>query len=369
MKADMVEAKDAIYSAVQECDARSMRKDTEVRYIIISILSMLLSLNILNAQTSNPSQYKYTFTVAKDGSGDYKYIQEAIDAMRVYPLAPITLFIKNGVYNEKIELPANNTDVRFIGENVDSTIITFNDYSGRGKLTTFTSFTAKISGNRFTAQNITFVNNAGRVGQAVALYVDADKAVFKNCKFLGDQDTIFSAGETERQLFVDCYIEGTTDFIFGPSTAVFQNCTIKEKSNSYITAASTTPGKKYGYVFLDCKIIAGEEATKIYLGRPWRAHAKTVFIRCDMPAQIVAEGWSNWNNPENEKTVFYAEYKSKGEGANPKGRVAWSKQLSDKEAELYTLENIFASCNPNLPGEKDWFKQTAIIPIVWSEKK
>lgn len=334
------------------------------------LLVLLLAAATIKAQTGNADKYKYTFTVAKDGSGDYKYIQEAIDAMRVYPLAPITLYIKNGVYNEKIELPANNTDVTFIGEDVDKTIITFNDYSGRGKLTTFTSYTAKISGNRFIAQNITFVNNAGRVGQAVALYVDADKAVFKNCKFIGDQDTIFSAGETSRQLFVDCHVEGTTDFIFGPSTAVFQNCTIKEKTNSYITAASTTPGKRFGYVFLDCKITAADEAKKVFLGRPWRAHAKTVFIRCEMPAEVVAEGWNNWGNPDIEKTVLYAEYKSKGAGANPAARVGWSKQLTDKEAAAYTLENIFASgSNPDLPGEKDWFKQTALKPFAWPAKK
>jgi pectinesterase len=319
------------------------------------------------SQTSNPQQYKYIFTVAKDGSGDFKYIQDAIDAMRVYPLASITLYIKNGVYNEKIELPANNTDVTFIGEDVDKTIITFNDYSGRGRLTTFTSYTAKISGNRFRAENITFANTAGRVGQAVALYVDADKAVFKNCKFLGDQDTIFSAGETSRQLFVDCYIEGTTDFIFGPSTAVFQNCIIKGKTNSYITAASTTRGKKYGYVFLDCKIITEPSVTKLYLGRPWRAQAKTVFLRTEMSAAIASEGWHNWGNPENEKTTFYAEYKSIGPGANAAKRVNWSKQLSDRESGDYTLERIFASCNSDLPGEKDWYLQTS-KPFVWPAK-
>ncbi|MCF3109693.1 pectinesterase family protein [Niabella sp. CC-SYL272] len=321
------------------------------------------------AQTANPKQYKYTFTVAKDGSGDFKYIQDAIDAMRVYPLAPITLYIKNGVYNEKIELPANNTDVNFIGEHADSTIITFNDYSGRGKLTTFTSFTAKISGNRFYAQNITFANTAGRVGQAVALYVDADKAVFRNCKFLGDQDTIFAAGETARQLFADCYIEGTTDFIFGPATAVFQHCTIKEKTNSYITAASTTPGKQFGFVFLDCRITAVPEATKVYLGRPWRAHAKTVFLRCELPEQITAAGWHNWGNIENEKTVWYAEYKNTGAGARPAERAAWSRQLTDKEAVLYTPEHIFSAANAGLPGEKDWLKQTNLKPFLWPGKK
>jgi pectinesterase len=293
------------------------------------------------SQTSNPQQYKYVFTVAKDGSGDYTFIQDAIDAMRVYPLAPITLYIKNGIYNEKIELPANNTDVTFIGENVDSTIIVFNDYSGKGKHTTFTSFTAKISGNRFLAENITFSNSAGPVGQALALYVDADKAVFKNCKFLGNQDTIFTSGENARQLFVNCYIEGTTDFIFGPSNAVFQNCTIRAKTNSFITAASTSKGAAFGYVFLDCKVTADSPVTKLFLGRPWRANAKTVFIRCDLPKVIAPEGWNNWSNPQNEKTAFYAEYKNTGAGAAIAQRVPWSKQLNEKEIKGYTLANIF----------------------------
>jgi pectinesterase len=320
------------------------------------------------AQTGNPQQHKYVFSVAKDGSGDFKYIQEAIDAMRVYPLAPITLYIKNGVYNEKIELPATNTDVLFIGESVEKTIIVFNDYSGRGKLTTFTSYTAKISGNRFTAQNITFSNSAGRVGQAVALYVDADKAVFRNCRFLGDQDTIFAAGETSRQYFVDCYIEGTTDFIFGPSTAVFQSCTIKGKTDSYITAASTTAGKGFGYVFLDCKIMADSSVTKLYLGRPWRAYSRTAFIRCQLPKEIAPEGWNNWGNAENEKTVFYAEYKNVGEGAYVNSRVPWSKQLTDKEARAFTVENVFAATN-SLVSEMSWFQNISAKSFQWPVKK
>src|SRR5215218_9798108 len=313
-----------------------------MKELFVSLLLVLTAIVNGLGQTANPQQYKYTFTVAKDGSGDYKYIQDAIDAMRVFPLQPITLYIKNGVYNEKIELPANNTDVTFVGESVEGTIINFNDYSGRGKLTTFTSYTAKISGNRFVAENITFMNSAGPVGQALALYVDADKAVFKNCKFIGNQDTIFASGENASQYFVDCYIEGTTDFIFGPSTAVFQNCIIRAKSNSYITAANTPQGKKFGFVFLDCKVIADSLVIKLHLGRPWRAYSRTVFIRCDLPKQISPDGWDNWNNTENEKTVYYAEYKNTGEGASTKSRVSWSKQLNEKEAKEYTLENIFA---------------------------
>lgn len=319
----------------------------------------------LKAQTTNPQQYKYVFTVAKDGSGDFKYIQDAIDAMRVFPLAPITLYIKNGVYNEKIELPANNTDVSFIGESVEKTIISFNDYSGRGKLNTFTSYTAKISGNRFVAENITFANTAGPVGQALALYVDADKAVFKNCRFLGNQDTIYTGGETSRQYFTDCYIEGTTDFIFGPATALFENCTIRAKSNSYITAASTTPGKSFGYVFMNCKILADSVVTKLYFGRPWRAHAKTAFINCELPAQIAAEGWNNWGNPENEKTTLYAEYKNTGAGANISQRAKWAKQLSASEAKQYSAENIFGATTA---AEQEWFKHIRTGVFTWPAK-
>jgi pectinesterase len=335
------------------------------KYFLISGMILLFGVKAFS-QTSNPQQYKYVFTVAKDGSGDYKYIQDAIDAMRVYPLATITLYIKNGVYNEKIVLPSDNTDVIFIGESVEKTIINFNDYSGRGKLTTFTSYTAKISGNRFFAENITFQNSAGPVGQALALYVDADKAVFKNCRFLGNQDTIFASGETSRQLFTDCYIEGTTHFIFGPSTAVFQNCTIRAKTNSFITAANTTPGKKYGFVFLGCKIIADSSVNKLFLGRPWRAHAKTVFIRCELPKVVAPEGWNNWGNAENEKIAYYAEYKNMGEGADFSKRVSWSKQLTDKEAKEYSLENILF--NANAPQETNWFKQTDAKPFQWPAK-
>ncbi len=331
------------------------------------IMLMIVCDNKIFAQTANPQQYKYVFTVAKDGSGDFKYIQDAIDAMRVYPLARITLYIKNGVYNEKINLPETNVDVTFIGENVDSTIIIFNDYSGRGKLTTFTSYTAKISGNRFVAENITFANNAGRVGQAVALYVDADKAVFKNCKFIGNQDTIFASGETSRQYFKDCYIEGTTDFIFGPSTALFDDCIIHAKVNSFITAANTPKDKKFGFVFLNCTVTVDSSVTEEYLGRPWRAYAKTVFINCTLPKQIIPAGWSNWSNPENEKTAFYAEYKNKGAGADITQRVAWSKQLTDAEVKEYTITNILGDKDEPIPGDADWYNVKS-KPFAWAEK-
>jgi pectinesterase len=327
-----------------------MKKKSILKFIIIFVFVLQSSF----AQTANPEKYKYDYTVAQDGSGDYKTIQDAIYAMRVFSLKPITLHIKNGVYKEKIELFENKTDVRFVGESVDKTIITFDDYSGKGKIQTFDSFTAKISGNRFVAENITFENSAGRVGQAVALYVDADEAVFKNCKFLGNQDTMFLGGETSRQYFVNCFIEGTTDFIFGPATAVFQNCEILCKSNSYITAPNTPKGKEFGFVFLDCNVTVANEVTNEYLGRPWRAWAKSVFIRCDLPKQMAPEGWDNWSNVENEKTAYFAEYQSKGLGNNIEGRAKWSHQLTKSEAKKYTLKNILS---PETKTGSEWYKK------------
>jgi pectinesterase len=250
-------------------------------------------------------------------------------------------------------VPSWKTKVALVGESNTNTIITNNDYSGkdypgrkdafgRDKYSTYTSYTVLVQGDDFSAENLTIENASGRVGQAVALHAEGDRIILKDCRLLGNQDTLYTATETSRQYYKDCYIEGTTDFIFGEATCVFQNCTIKNLTNSYITAASTTPTQKFGYVFFDCRLTADTGATKCFLGRPWRPNAKVVFINTDMGAHIAAAGWNNWNNPENEKTVLYAEYKSKGQGANANGRVKWAKQLTADEAKKYTLENIFA---------------------------
>ena len=187
--------------------------------------------------------------------------------------------------------------------------------------------------------------------------------MFANCRFLGNQDTIFAAGETSRQLFTDCYIEGTTDFIFGPSTAVFQHCTIHCKASSYITAANTPKHKPFGFVFLDCNVTADTAAHNIYLGRPWRSFAKTAFIRCQLPAQLAAAGWDNWANPANEQTVLYVEYQSNGAGSNTSQRVAWSHQLNAATAAGYTLEKIFNAAGPGtewwLPSQPKTFEWPA----------
>lgn len=317
----------------------------------LSLLFWALLFVVAYGQQPN---YPSILTVARDGSGDYRTIQEAINAIRAYSPVPITVRIRNGVYHEKVVVPSWVTGVTFIGESRENTIITHDDFSGKfnakgadtlmnkTKFSTFTSYTMWVQGNDITIQNLTIRNTAGRVGQAVALHVDGDRFVLKDCNLLGNQDTLLTANDSSRQYYKNCLIEGTTDFIFGPATALFQQCTIKSLSNSYITAASTTKGKKYGYVFLNCKLVANNEAQKVFLGRPWRAYAQTVFINCEMGKHIRPEGWDNWRNPENEKTAFYAEYKSFGEGASASSRVKWSHQLSAKEAKKYTSHKILA---------------------------
>lgn len=298
-----------------------------------------------------------TLTVAQDGRGDYRTIQEAVNAVRDLSQEQVKIYIKPGVYREKLVIPSWKTKVSLIGENKLTTTITNNDFSGkdypggkdalgRAKYSTYTSYTVLVQGNDFTAENLTIENTAGRVGQAVALHIEGDRVLIKNCRLLGNQDTVYTATENSRQYYENCYIEGTTDFIFGEATAIFQNCTIKTLTNSFITAASTTPRQKFGYVFFDCKLIADSAVTKCYLGRPWRPYAKTVFLNTEMEKHILPEGWHNWNSMENEKTVLYAEYQSKG--AETSKRVSWSKQLTKKEAKQYTLRKIFSDWNPEI---------------------
>ncbi len=310
---------------------------------IILIIFIFLSVSYSFSQTA----YKDKYVVAQDGSGDYKTLQEAINVCKVFPDKRIVIQIKPGIYKEKVEVYSWTNRISLIGEDANTTIISFDDYSGKGSHNTFTSYTFKILGDDFYAENITFENAAGPVGQAVALHVEGDRCIFKNCRFLGNQDTIYTGGDGSRQYFLECYIEGTTDFIFGAATAVFENCTIHSKKNSYLTAASTTEGKQYGYVFLNCKLTASSEATKVYLGRPWRNYAKTVFVNCELGSHILPEGWHNWSKPDAEKTTFYAEYNSTGNGANVVSRVPWSHQLTKKESQLYTARNI-------LKGSDEW---------------
>lgn len=317
-------------------------------YTALLFLFASCSTKILTAQATVP---KYDFVVAADGSGNYRTVQEAINAVPDFRKKWTTIFIKNGTYKEKIVMAESKQMVSFIGESVDRAIITYDDYAqkknvfGEEKGTSGSSG-FYIYGKTVSFQNITFQNTAGPVGQAVAVFVAGDKVKFRNCKFLGFQDTLYTFGYDSRQYYNNCYIEGTVDFIFGSSTAVFDSCTVYGKRSGFYTAASTPQTKKFGYVFRYCTITGDAPEASFYLGRPWRPYAKTVFLYCDLGKQVKKEGWDNWRNADNEKTTYYAEYKNKGVAANTKDRVSWSHQLTDEEAAQYSLKNIFLDWDP-----------------------
>lgn len=294
----------------------------------------------------------YDFVVAVDGSGNFKSVQEAINAVPDFRQKPTYIFIKKGVYKEKLTLATSKTNVKLVGEDLKETILTYDDYASKTNrfgeaIGTTGSSSFFIFADDFSATNITFENSAGPVGQAVAVRISGDRVRFTNCRFLGFQDTLYAHGEQSKQYYKNCYIEGTVDFIFGWSTAVFDSCTVfVKKGGLYITAASTLEGKKHGFVFLNCTIGGEMPEQSVYLGRPWRPFAKTVFMNCYLDASIKSEGWHNWNKPEAEKTSYYAEYKSTGPGANAKSRVPWSRQITEQELPDYAITAIL--------GEKWW---------------
>lgn len=292
----------------------------------------------------------YDFVVAKDGSGDFFTVQEAIDAAPDYcKQDETTIYIKNGIYKEKVTIPTNKQKLHLIGQSACGTVITNDDYAMKigptgYEMGTSGTSTVFLYGDDFLAENLTIENSSGEgknIGQACAITVDADRVAFINCRFVANQDTIYTYGKDQRQYYRNCWIEGTTDFIFGASTCWFEGCTILSKKNSYVTAASTPDGAEFGYVFSNCRLIADENAQKVYLGRPWRPFAKTVFIDCELGGHILREGWHNWGKEYAEKTTFYAEYGSRGDGAAaPKERVKWSHQLKEKDVRKYTPQNV-----------------------------
>ena len=317
--------------------------------IFITISQLVKSVNITEVNFTADSA---DFVVAKDGTGHFCTVQAAINAVPDYRRKRTVIFIKNGTYNEKLILPASKQFVTFVGEDAYKTVISYGDWAQKKNIFgddigTSGSSAFFIYGNDFHAVNLTFQNTAGPVGQAVVAHVSSDRSIFYNCRFLGFQDTLYTYFQNSRQYYKNCYIEGTTDFIFGSSTAVFDECRIHCLKDSYITAASTTENSRFGYLFYKCRITAEPEVTKMYLGRPWRNYAKTVFRECEMGAFILPQGWHNWSKPEAEKTTFYGEYKNTGPGADISKRVSWSHQLSDEQANLWTVENVLA-------GEDNW---------------
>lgn len=318
----------------------NFKKTTPILIIIFFLFGVKGFSNCFKVK--NTDFYKI---VAQDGTGDYVSIQAAINDCVSFPNERITIFIKNGVYKEKIKVNEWNTNIILLGESRVNTIITHDDNfnkMGVGKNSTFLTYTLLIESNDVILKNLTIENASGAIGQAIALSVISDNVMVVDCNVIGNQDTLYASGKG-RQYYKNCTIEGTTDFIFGNATAYFDCCEIKSKKNSYITAASTPEESKYGFVFQSCHFIADSNATKVYLGRPWRIYAKTVLLNCILEKHIDPEGWHNWSKPEAEKTTFYAEFQSVGDGANTNNRVQWSHQLNQIEAKKYEMKQCLGT--------------------------
>ena len=261
------------------------------------LLAMMLFLAAWPVLAANKYDNPDTLVVSRDGTGEFRTIDEAIEVCRAFMDYTKVIYVKKGVYKEKLIIPSWLTNITICGEDRDNTIITWDDHANikmpvggldseaavKGKpMGTFRTYTLKVQGSYITLKDITIENNAAKLGQAVALHTEGDHILVQNCRLLGNQDTVYTGVGGTRVAFYDCYIEGTTDFIFGPSIAWFQNCEIHSKANSYITAASTPAGQKYGYVFYKCRLTADKDVDKVYLGRPWRPFAATIFMDCEL---------------------------------------------------------------------------------------
>lgn len=326
---------------------------------------------------------KQTILVAKDGSGDFSSLQEAIYHVPDHRDYPVTIYLKPGIYHEKVFIRKENINLMGIGP--DETIIRYGD--GAKSLRpdgtdyrTFNTATVMFAGKDIYVENITFENCAGNgnvAGQALAVYIASDRTVFKNCRFLGYQDTIFAGDlnpktmkslmlpegflnspvplyySNPRNYFDTCYICGDVDFIFGPNTAYFSNCEIfsrklESESVSYITAASTPLSQEYGFVFFKCRLTSDDKEASVYLGRPWRDYAKTAFLCCELSAHIKPEGWHNWEKAKAEATSSYVEYGNYGPGACSPNRASFSKQLDNPGVlDYYSLNRV-------LGGHDNW---------------
>ena len=320
-------------------------------------LSGLVFLTVSGQTKPSPSEV----TVAKDGSGDFTTIQQAVDALRSFrPEGRATIRVRNGVYEEKVVVPSHKTEISIIGESRDSTILIWHDHANMpdgkgGTIGTFGTYTLKVEGPGFICEDMTIVNDAMtfnnprwhishkdiyNVGQAVAVHIDADRVIFRNCALKGFQDTLFTGNPEGREFFDNCWIEGTVDFIFGPATVWFRQCHLHALSDGYYTAASTPEGR-YGYIFDACTFTASEGIGKLWLGRPWRPYAQVILKDCLIDAPVDPQGWNDWGDPANHRTARFWEYSCSGKGADRSGRVTWSKKLSNGRAHRITKDKVF----------------------------
>jgi pectinesterase len=322
-----------------------VEREAIVRQKFFWARTAMVALLLVGAGTSRQAMAQTNLVAATIGTNQFKTVQEAINAtpQNASLTNPCVIHVKRGVYKELIHVQHEKRYVHLVGESAEKTVLTY-DLNARllgvdGKpIGTFRTPSTEIDADDFTVENITFENSAGPVGQALAIRVDGDRVVFRNCRFLGWQDTILV--NRGRQYFENCYIAGHVDFIFGGATAFFDNCHIHCLSNGYVTAASTPEEHPYGYVFSNCKITGESPGIRTYLGRPWRAFSAVTYLNTEMSGVVTNVGWNNWKDPTREKTARYAEFNSSGPGGNPEGRVPWSRQLTKVEADNFTVQKV-----------------------------
>lgn len=323
--------------------------------LFFQMYTLLISLSAGYAQ--------YDIVVAKDGSGNYTTVQAAVNAAPSNSSTRTTIYIKNGSYYEVITVPTNKTNLTFIGQSNTGTVLTYDNYASKinpatgqaygtsGSASTF------INGAGFYALNIAFANSAGPVGQAVAVRSTADKAIFKNCRFLGYQDTYYA--HSGRSYHEGCYFEGSTDFIFGGAISFFENCDIYSKGGTSLTAANTAQHIAYGYVFNNCRITgAGSNITD--LGRPWGPYASVTFRNTSMTNAIKAAGWNDWGNSANQATARFNEYGNSGSGYVPASRPSWVHILTSSQAASYVMLNVLKANSANPQVTDNWNPLTTI---------
>ncbi|MCW9706579.1 pectinesterase family protein [Fodinibius salsisoli] len=324
---------------------RGIKFSSLVLPVIVFIVGTACSGNDISSDKGEePQPIEFKYVVDKNGDGDFQSVQQAIDAVPSYLDDRTSILIKKGVYKELLTIPEEKKNITLVGEKAEEIILKYDnaadkidpetgeEYGTSGSASTF------IHGDGFVAVNITFENSAGtEYGPALAIYVDSDQSIFKNCRFLGRQDTFY--GDRVRIFVQDSYIEGTVDFIFGPATAVFENCEIHSYGGTSITAASTESYVDFGFVFRNCSITS-EPGVETDLGRPWRPYAAVAYLNSELGGGIKPEGWNNWGNTSNEATARYVEYNNSGPGAQIQERVEWVSILSANEAEEYATPNV-----------------------------
>lgn len=322
-----------------------MTTSPAIRVLRTITLSWLLLLCAGSLSAASPG-YKDTLIVAQDGTGDCTRLTDAFELCRAYMDYEVHILVRKGVYEEKVIVPSWLENIVIEGEDVDSTVVVWHDHANIDRMGTFRTYTLRVDGSAITFCHLTIVNDAPPLGQAVALHTEGDRICFVDCRFLGNQDTLFLGRPGARLCFQQCYVEGTTDFIFGASTAWFEGCTIHCKRRSYITAASTPSDRTYGYVFHACRLTFAEGVSDVMLGRPWRPHAATLFLQCDLGTGIHPEGWAPWKVENPAATVRYAEYGCTGTSADTRQRVSWARVLTRREAARVTPRRVLGGWNP-----------------------